>query len=156
MALHAIDEDVLALVSELAKPEPFESLSSALRRVLTVMKEGMQGKAHPESLATERTFGEGRTREPMKLSEGHLAMLNDLAKRIGCEELFNAGNVEQGIASQEPNLKRTKERLRAPSPDPQSWASRIPDLRSVPRLTSWQAICEHLSIEVAGDSARRK
>jgi hypothetical protein len=109
-----IDDDVVALIVELAKPEPFESLSSALRRFLSDLKGSGGGYAHA-------TNGE----EPPRTGES-------------------------------PNLKPSEERMRAPSPDPRLWVSRVPELRSLPRLTSWQAICEHFKIEVAGDSARRK
>lgn len=47
-------------------------------------------------------------------------------------------------------------RSNAPSPKPKDWLIKIPELRSVPNLGSWKAICGHLGIEVAGDSARRR
>lgn len=114
MAQFEIDDDVVALIADVAKPKPFESLSSALRRVLTETKQG--------------------TREKMRVGTNE--------KPTGAEE--------------HRSFKPSAERMRAPSPDPQLWVSRVPELRAVPRLTSWRAICEHLEIEVAGDSARRK
>jgi len=45
---------------------------------------------------------------------------------------------------------------KAPSPKPGDWLSNVEELRSVTHLGSWKAICDHLGIEVAGDSARRK
>lgn len=45
---------------------------------------------------------------------------------------------------------------KAPSPSPQQWAASIPELRGKKGLNTWQAICDLLKIETAGDSARRK
>ena len=61
-------------------------------------------------------------------------------------------------AMDEDELKKLKiiRRHRAPSPKPNNWLLKVPELRSVPNLRSWQDICAHLGIEVGGDSARRK
>lgn len=53
------------------------------------------------------------------------------------------------------NYKVTR-RQRAQSPRAVNWLSKVPELRSIPNLRSWQDICAHLGIEVARDSARRK
>jgi hypothetical protein len=45
---------------------------------------------------------------------------------------------------------------KAPSPDPAQWAAGVPELRAHRNLATWQAICDVLRIQVAGDSARRK
>lgn len=45
---------------------------------------------------------------------------------------------------------------KAPSPSPQQWATSVPDLKGKKGLNTWQAICQLLKIETAGDSARRK
>jgi hypothetical protein len=45
---------------------------------------------------------------------------------------------------------------RALTPNSQQWAASIPELRDIRNLTSWKAICDHLKINPAGDSARRK
>src|SRR4051812_28806105 len=50
---------------------------------------------------------------------------------------------------------RESRRRRAPSPDPRPWVSRIPELRGISGLNSWKAVCDHLRVEVGGDSARR-
>lgn len=42
------------------------------------------------------------------------------------------------------------------SPNPQKWASSIPELHSIHDVKSWKDICDYLGIEVAGDSGRRK
>lgn len=52
-------------------------------------------------------------------------------------------------------LKVTR-RQRAQSPRPVNWLSKVPELRTIPNLRSWQDICAHLGIEVGRDSARRK
>jgi len=49
-----------------------------------------------------------------------------------------------------------KERLRAASPNPRQWAAAVRELRGVPGLTSWRAVCDHLRVEVGRDSARRR
>lgn len=45
---------------------------------------------------------------------------------------------------------------RAPTPSAKQWVANIQELKSVPNLTSWKSICDHLKIKTAGDSARRK
>ncbi|MES2184402.1 MAG: hypothetical protein V4505_07640 [Pseudomonadota bacterium] len=45
---------------------------------------------------------------------------------------------------------------KAPSPNPSAWVASIPELRNKAGLASWKAICSHLDIDTAGDSARRK
>lgn len=45
---------------------------------------------------------------------------------------------------------------RATTPDPRVWASSVFELRNVPALNTWRAICDYLNISVNGDSARRK
>ena len=45
---------------------------------------------------------------------------------------------------------------KAPTPSVSAWVEGVPELRSRRELTSWVAICKHLNIDPAGDSARRK
>ena len=45
---------------------------------------------------------------------------------------------------------------KALSPSPQQWAASVPELSREKHLNSWQAICNLLKIDTAGDSARRK
>ena len=54
----------------------------------------------------------------------------------------------QQVAGRVPKKART--------PDPISWVQTVPELRSRRELSSWAAICKHLEIDTAGDSARRK
>jgi ADP-heptose:LPS heptosyltransferase len=49
-----------------------------------------------------------------------------------------------------------KEPKKVPSPSPQQWAASVPELRNKKGLSTWQAVCELLKIETAGDSARRR
>jgi hypothetical protein len=45
---------------------------------------------------------------------------------------------------------------KAVSPSAAAWAQQVHELKSRRNLTTWQAICEFLKIDTAGDSARRK
>jgi hypothetical protein len=45
---------------------------------------------------------------------------------------------------------------RAPTPNAKEWAASIRELKGVANLNSWKAICDHLEIKTAGDSARRR
>ena len=45
---------------------------------------------------------------------------------------------------------------KAASPNPQQWAASVSELKTKKGLGTWQAICDVLKIETAGDSARRK
>jgi hypothetical protein len=45
---------------------------------------------------------------------------------------------------------------KAPTPSASAWAQDVPELRSRRELINWIAICKHLKIDPAGDSARRK
>lgn len=63
-------------------------------------------------------------------------------------------DLEQLLAESVALMK--SEPKKAPSPSPKQWASMVPDLKTKNGLNSWQAICDLLKIETAGDSARRK
>lgn len=45
---------------------------------------------------------------------------------------------------------------KTPSPSAKQWAASVPELKSKKGLNTWQAICDLLKIDTAGDSARRK
>ena len=45
---------------------------------------------------------------------------------------------------------------KASSPNAQEWAALVPELKDKRGLTTWKAVCDHLKIDTAGDSARRK
>jgi hypothetical protein len=55
-----------------------------------------------------------------------------------------------------PNYERKRPRMKAPSPEPMDWARQISELRSLPGLGSWKALCEHFDVDTNGDSARRR
>ena len=78
-----IDDDVVALFSELAKPEPFESLSSALRRFLTDLKGGagelartINSKEPPRTAETQPNFEPSGERMRAARLECPLKLLN--------------------------------------------------------------------------------
>lgn len=72
-------------------------------------------------------------------------------KPISADELL----AEIEAMDSPPKNYKIKKRLRASSPKPDDWLERVPELRAITGLNNWQDICEHLGIEVAGDSARR-
>jgi len=51
---------------------------------------------------------------------------------------------------------KEKRAKRASSPKPTAWLMTVPDLKDVHGLQSWNDVCDHLGITVAGDSGRRK
>ena len=128
---YEIDPDVEALVADLARPAPFERFSDALRGLLLRLK----GPGRQPGSA------EASAHRPLRTAEELLAEFEALPSR------------EQERYEARYQLAR---RERAPSPDAQPWVAKIPELRDIPGLTTWKAICDHLDIETAGDSARRR
>ncbi|SOZ49320.1 hypothetical protein CBM2615_A120149 [Cupriavidus taiwanensis] len=63
---------------------------------------------------------------------------------------------DKEFAKKHPNYDKPKRRVRAPSPHPDIWLSKVPELASMSHLRTWRGICDHLQIEVGRDSARRK
>lgn len=51
---------------------------------------------------------------------------------------------------------RYKVPQRDSSPSSKEWVARVPELCSITGLSSWKEICDHLRIDVGGDSARRR
>lgn len=126
-----VDDDLVALVWEKAKPRPFENLSfsEALRRVLAM------SSAQPESKVA----------------------VSNKSKPISADELL--AELDAWDKDQLENFQaqmKDKIRLRAASPSPEEWVAKVPELRSVAKLHTWKSICDHLKIKVGGDSARRK
>lgn len=123
-----VDDDLVALVWQRAKPVPFESLSfsDALRRVLSALelKGSLDGKKASTPSAEEMLA------ELESMSEEELEILERRVKE-----------------------KRAK---RASSPKRGSWVVNVPELRAIPGLRTWKDICNHLGIETDGDSARRR
>lgn len=60
--------------------------------------------------------------------------------------------------SKKPSAQKVRSRSasKAPSPKPGDWLANVPELSALPYTSSWKDICDHLRIEVAGDSARRR
>ena len=139
---YAIDPEVEALVAELARPAPFETFSVALRRLLLQVK---------NSERPTQKIGDARW------DASNLAKPSSHARQRTAEELLAEFEAlptrEQERYDERYQLAR---RERAPSPDAQSWAASVPGLNEVPGLTTWKAICDHLRIAIAGDSARRR
>ena len=50
----------------------------------------------------------------------------------------------------------TTTRNKTSSPSARGWIEKIPDLKGVGGLSSWRDVCDHLTIAVDGDSARRR
>ncbi len=123
-----VDDDLVALIWERAKPKPFENLtfSQALRKVLAIES--------PENNVLYRTnprpSAEEMLAELANLDEDHLELLTQ-------------------------KIKETRSQ-RASSPSAEKWASQIPALRGRSDLRTWKDICDHFEIKVDGDSARRK
>ena len=126
MKTFLVDDDLVALVWELADPRPFENLSfsDALRRLL------------PKAQS--------------KVASGKGARNPSVAELLAELDALPEAELKNHATG------KLKQRSRAPSPDPKDWVSRVPELSRVPNLESWKAICDKLGIEVAGDSARRR
>ena len=91
-----------------------------------------------ERLAKPKPF------ENLSFSAALRRVLNEHIEHFDLEQLLT----ESMLARKEPK--------KALSPNPQQWATSVPELRSEKHLNSWQAICNLLKIDTAGDSARRK
>lgn len=122
-----VDDDLVLLVWQLAKPAPFENLtfSDALRRVLAAISRNSEEVARKPSVVEE--------------------LLAELAAMDESEFL-----------TKHPNFEKPRLRVRASSPDVQQWIGKVPELARNTSLRTWQDICNHLQIEVGADSARRK
>jgi hypothetical protein len=167
MKQFSIDEDVIDLLSELAQPRQFEGMSDVLRRFLNEIKEARTTAGYVQGAegALKGTNASGEvdyesvfpvpasvrfpTPSPGPKFSGPPAP--DFKAMFGQYHDVPAG---MGVPPS-PRI-RVPDRIRAPSPDPRLWVSRVPELRNVPGLTTWRAICDHLRIEVGGDSARRR
>lgn len=53
-------------------------------------------------------------------------------------------------------LRQATAPKKAPTPNPSDWVATVSELKTQKGLSTWKAICTHLNIETAGDSARRK
>lgn len=64
--------------------------------------------------------------------------------------------IETGNLLSEPNSPPRWEPKKTPTPSVSAWLEKVPEMKSRTGLNSWKAVCVHLSIETAGDSARRR
>ena len=134
-----VDDDLVALIWQLAKPKPFEQLtfSQALRQILV--------GPTPEQVAP--------VQEPASGTESPSEEQELLADRL-LAELSNMSDEE--FAAKYPRHEKPRERIRAPSPSPLLWRNNVPELVSVKHLRNWADICKHLHVNVGSDSARRR
>jgi hypothetical protein len=85
---------------------------------------------------------------------------NDALKRVlegfitGKKEAADTGDLDMLVAQSMALYKGQPKK--APSPSAQHWADTVPELKCKKAFMTWKAICDHLKIETAGDSARRK
>ena len=82
----------------------------------------------------------------------NVALRRVLQEHVSPKKVDN--DLEQLLAESMAAAKR--EPKKAPSPSPQQWAASVPELKGKKALNTWQAICDLLKIDTAGDSARRK
>jgi len=86
---------------------------------------------------------------------------NDALRRIFAKQLQKRTSPDESFADLDAMIaieiaKRRAEPKKTPTPSATAWISEVPELRSKRGLNTWQAICAHLKIDTAGDSARRK
>lgn len=64
----------------------------------------------------------------------------------------------KAIPSKKPSARKDRSRSvsKTPSPKPGDWLVNVPELSALPHTASWKDICDHLGINVASDSARRR
>jgi hypothetical protein len=134
-----VDDDLVALIWQLAKPKPFEQLtfSQALRRLLTV-----HAPEHlPEPVASAPAIGSPSEAQEL-LADKLLAELSSMP--------------DEEFAAKYPRHEKPRQRIRASSPNPLKWLNNVPELVSLTHLRNWVDICKHLHIDVGTDSARRR
>lgn len=76
-------------------------------------------------------------------------------RRVFREQLGSAPKEGNFGGSEEWSRQLTAPK-KAPTPNPSDWVAAVPELQNEKGLGTWKAICTHLKIETAGDSARRK
>jgi hypothetical protein len=138
-----VDDDLVALIWQLAKPKPFEQLtfSQALRRVLA--------ESAPLQLP-ERV-------EPAQVLAHAIAPPSDEQELLADRLLAELSSMsDEEFAAKYPRHEKPRERIRAPSPRPFLWLNNVPELVSLKHLRNWVDICKHLDIDVGSDSARRR
>ena len=66
------------------------------------------------------------------------------------------GNYSEDVGTRSQNDLGGYGGRKTPSPSASEWQRKVPELAKVSGLNTWKAICDHLKVEVAGDSARRR
>ena len=134
-----VDDDLVALIWQLAKPKPFEQLtfSQALRRILAGPVSEQIAPA--QELAPD---AESPSEKQELLADRLLAELSNMS--------------DEEFAAKYPRHEKPRERIRAPSPSPLLWLNNVPELVSLKHLRNWVDICKHPHIDVGADSARRR
>ena len=80
---------------------------------------------------------------------------NGALRRVFQEQLGSAP-AEGNTDDLEELLRESTSSKKAPSPSASNWVTEVPELKTRRGLNTWKAICNHLKIDTAGDSARRK
>jgi hypothetical protein len=168
MKQFSIDEDVIDLLSELARPRQFEGMSDVLRRFLNEIKESRTSIGYVQG-AESAPKGTPSSRREEDHDSGICVPVPVQFPAPKPDPKFSVTRDPElkGLFGQYPDLPtgmglppnpriRVPDRIRAPSPDPRLWVSRVPELKALPGITTWRAICDHLRVEVGGDSARRR
>lgn len=72
------------------------------------------------------------------------------APAIDIPELARQVTIENAVTAARSILKKT------PTPSAIEWAQSVSELKRFKHFTTWKTITDHLDIDTAGDSARRK
>lgn len=80
---------------------------------------------------------------------------NGALRRVFQEQLSYTPK-EGNLDDLEELLRESTAPKKAPSPSPSDWVATVPELEKRKGLSTWKAICNHLKVNTAGDSARRK
>lgn len=91
--------------------------------------------------------------EPLSFQEGLRRVLEQHVSKtppLDIPELARQVVIENAVALARDIIKK------APTPSAIQWAQSVPELKKFKHFTTWKTITDHLDIETAGDSARRK
>ena len=87
--------------------------------------------------------------ESLSFQEGLRRVLDQYVSKT-MPELARQVVVERAITTAQTVLRK------APTPSAIQWAQVVPELKKFKHFTTWKTITDHLDIDTAGDSARRK
>ena len=91
--------------------------------------------------------------ESLSFQEGLRRVLDQYISKtlpVDIPELARQVAVENAVTTAQTILRK------APTPSAIEWARSVPDLKKFKHFTTWKTITDHLDIDTAGDSARRK